>query len=1055
MPHRPFSLLAILFIAMAQLVPTLASAVIRDGGIDPANLGKGDWIYFMSAATNKLGGNVTSVTNEASLMKFYKQQGVRYLIVKAADSDRLFPVTNPQLTTNLVNFAHAEGLLIFGYNRSWGSNVVGEIAISDYVFNQGADGFVFDAEGEWESSRAWIGTNGPAKAWQLCSNVRSNWPNKFLAHAPFPVIDYHSSFPYKEFGFWCDTVMPQIYPFNWTNVKSRPSGGINWADANFRRFHDSLLSLPPTNINGVAVNWTNAVKPLAPVNHVYGPNPPNTGVSHIDDFYVMEFVDYLLADPNSVTAGGYKGANFWRSDLHGAKQWENIAINTIGDFPDVVNNIVIDDHTAARGGGTWDPVKVFSDGTYFGATGADINPFGTNYLVKSQGNGSAYVEYKPNLIHAGQYDLYQWHVYREDASAGVPFEIGFYGGSATVFANQTTNAGRWSLLGRFNFDAGTNGTIRVTDGFADAGKVAVADGFKMTFVYPTAIAATPTGLTANAVSTTQINLGWSDVATNEAAYVVARSTSSGGPYVDIARLPPNATTFNDVSLTSNTTYYYVVRTANYLGASGNSTQASATTSGAPAPPTIISHPQDQTVAAGMNLQLSVTASGSQPLFYQWRVNGNNITNASGATLQLNNVSTNQAGNYSVVVSNAYNTATSGNAVVSVNPSFKASGATTLWTLGGGARPYLSTTAYTERGLAYNPLSNRLLLVQRGATPKIFVINGDTGADLHEMNVDPVVINGSSPAGYGILMIGAAEDGVVYAGNLTTAGAATAFRLYRWADDAAATVPTLAYFGNPGGSSNQRWGDTFDVRGFGKHTQVLLGSRAGGAVSILTTVDGTNFTANPVVVADAHPVNFGLGVAFGVGETFWGKATNLPLRQVAFDLNAGIGTTIRIHSNNFPARIAPIGVNANLHLLAGIEMETPEMFKLFDLTLTNGAPILLSTAGFATANANTFLVGSVDFGRDRVYALDPNNGIVALQITVSSPRPPTIFHSLDFLTNGAVALSLTGQPGAGHWIERSPDLAQWVQLTNIVNTNGSFGFIDLFPGIGHRYYRARE
>jgi hypothetical protein len=46
--------------------------VIRDGGIDPANLGKGDWIYYTSMATNKLGGNVSSVTNENSLMLFYK-----------------------------------------------------------------------------------------------------------------------------------------------------------------------------------------------------------------------------------------------------------------------------------------------------------------------------------------------------------------------------------------------------------------------------------------------------------------------------------------------------------------------------------------------------------------------------------------------------------------------------------------------------------------------------------------------------------------------------------------------------------------------------------------------------------------------------------------------------------------------------------------------------------------------------------------------------------------------------------------------------------------------
>src|SRR5262245_36383071 len=209
---------AALLIAFAFL-QSGAYAQIRDGGIDPWNLGKGDWIYFMSAATNKLGGNVASVTNENSLMLFYKSQGIRYFIVKTATSDQLFngSYAFPQFTSALVNTAHANGLLIFGYNRSYGSNVVGEIAISDYVFNQGADGFVWDAEAEWESGNSWI-TNGSLQAWQLCSTVRSNWPNKFLAHAPFPIISFHNTFPYREFGYWSDTVMPQIYPANWTGV---------------------------------------------------------------------------------------------------------------------------------------------------------------------------------------------------------------------------------------------------------------------------------------------------------------------------------------------------------------------------------------------------------------------------------------------------------------------------------------------------------------------------------------------------------------------------------------------------------------------------------------------------------------------------------------------------------------------------------------------------------------------------------------------------------------------------------------------------------------------
>src|SRR6266496_6447083 len=279
-------------------VPTRAAAVLRDGGIDPANLGKGDWIYFMSTATNRLGGNISSVTNETSLMLFYKSIGIRYIIIKAAMSDQLFngSYRTPQFTRQLVNLAHTQGLLIMGYNRSCGENVAAEIAVADYVFHQGADGFVWDAESEWESHQPWIGTQGPAKAWQMCSTVRSNWPNKFLAHAPFPIISYHASFPYKEFGYWSDTIMPQIYHYGWTGVKRSPSGGINWSDVNWFDWQNSLYSLPPTNINGLAVYWTNAIKPLAPINHVYGPESA-PDASPIPDNDVMEFIDYLVADP--------------------------------------------------------------------------------------------------------------------------------------------------------------------------------------------------------------------------------------------------------------------------------------------------------------------------------------------------------------------------------------------------------------------------------------------------------------------------------------------------------------------------------------------------------------------------------------------------------------------------------------------------------------------------------------------------------------------------------------------------------------------------------------
>lgn len=567
------------FLTAALAFATAARAEIRDGGIDPSNLGKGEWIFYMSDATNRLGGNVSTVTNETSLMRFYKSQGIRYLIIKAATSDKLFngSYSFPQFTARLVDIAHAEGILMFGYNRSWGSNIVAEIGISDYVFEQGADGFVWDAEAEWESGNSWIGNEGPAKAWELCSTVRSNWPTKFLAHAPFPIISLHSSFPYKEFGYWCDAVMPQIYHFSSANIKRSTSAGINWTDANWASWQNSLYALPSTNINGMTVYWTNSIKPLAPVHDVYGPLAPTSPrpATPLPNKDVTEFMDYLSADPHSVTASGYKGVNFFRTDLHGTVQWANIKAGTSGDFPGIINNIVIDDHHATKAG-AWTAVRTFSNGQFFGGT-TDTNSFGTNYLTKTSGSGSAHAQFTPNIRTAGDYNVYQWHPELTNASASVPFIINFNGGSTLVYADQRTNSGSWSLLGKFNFMTGTAGYIRMTDAIPENDKVAACDGLKLVFVAPSSVPATPSDLLSTAVSTSQINLVWTDNATNETSYIVARAMTAGGPYTDIAMMGANATGYANTGLAVGTTYYYTVRATNFLGASATSAVASGTT----------------------------------------------------------------------------------------------------------------------------------------------------------------------------------------------------------------------------------------------------------------------------------------------------------------------------------------------------------------------------------------------------------------------------------------------------------------------------------------------
>jgi uncharacterized lipoprotein YddW (UPF0748 family) len=405
------------------------------------------------------------------------------------------------------------------------------------------------------------------------------------------------------------------------------------------------------------------------------------------------------------------------------------------------------------------------------------------------------------------------------------------------------------------------------------------------------------------------------------------------------------------------------------------------------PPVITAQPESLTVAQGSNVTFSVSVNGTTPFGYQWRFNNTNLPGATSSQLLLAGVQTNQAGGYSVVITNAYGAVTSRTALLTVNPSFVATGLKVLWSLAPGSRSYLTfTSPPNERGLAYNPVSRHLILVNRTA-PSVHVLDADTGSDLWTMSTSG--ISGGYSSSYYLLMVGVADDGVVYAGNLTLNGTTTDFKLYRWADDNPATIPTVAYAGDPGAGTAYRWGDTLDARGSGTNTQIIISSRAGNAVAVLTTSNGLTFSSKLIVVPDAPAGAFGLGTAFGAGNTFWGKATSQNLRQVAFDLVSGTGTTLRNHpAPGFPATIAPIGVSTSLNLLGGINVGvTGNDFRLYDLLTDGATPQFIASTNFATDNDNSSTgTGAVDFGGDRVYALGSGNGIVAMQIVPATPAP---------------------------------------------------------------------
>ncbi len=84
-------------------------------------------------------------------------------------------------------------------------------------------------------------------------------------------------------------------------------------------------------------------------------------------------------------------------------------------------------------------------------------------------------------------------------------------------------------------------------------------------------------------------------------------------------------------------------------------------------PLITAQPQSISIAQGNTATFSVSASGAG-LSYQWRKNTTPINGATAATYTISNVTSANAGNYSVVVSNSFGSTTSNTAVLTVTGS---------------------------------------------------------------------------------------------------------------------------------------------------------------------------------------------------------------------------------------------------------------------------------------------------------------------------------------------------------------------------------------------------
>ncbi|MGI8967098.1 MAG: hypothetical protein ACR2H1_13560, partial [Limisphaerales bacterium] len=233
-------------------------------------------------------------------------------------------------------------------------------------------------------------------------------------------------------------------------------------------------------------------------------------------------------------------------------------------------------------------------------------------------------------------------------------------------------------------------------------------------------------------------------------------------------------------------------------------------------------------------------------------------------------------------------------------------------------PFLTSSNQWQRGMAYNPTTGHLLVVDRstngptGSFNDVYILDGTTGAALGKLDNGSTLPGGNTA--FVLNQIGVADDGAIYVVNLSSANFPPQTHVYRWDNETALQSPV--FNGDPSNgtstnniAANRRWGDTMAVRGAGTNTQILIANR-GTLVALLTPTDSsmTAFTAR-TLTTDAPVGGFSIGLSFGAGNTFWGTSGgfgNGPLLHLQFDTVAGTATTLTsFPSPTFPGTISPI------------------------------------------------------------------------------------------------------------------------------------------------------
>ncbi|MBU1095930.1 MAG: T9SS type A sorting domain-containing protein [Bacteroidetes bacterium] len=317
---------------------------------------------------------------------------------------------------------------------------------------------------------------------------------------------------------------------------------------------------------------------------------------------------------------------------------------------------------------------------------------------------------------------------------------------------------------------------------------------------------------------------------------------------------------------------------------------------------------------------------------------------------------------------------------------------TWFDLEAGSAKYFNATDVNTRGMAYNPTTGHVLIASRTGVPRIYVLDGITGAYLDTLDATGLADHGQ----YKVNQVVVADDGAIYSCAMVAFSfAANEFRVHRWADEDA--VPTIAY----SSVGTTRNGDVLSVSGSGVNT--ILYSSGSGSLELrkYTTTDGITFNlANTITLAAAYAGGGISPVSSSANANLWVTSGGQSVRLI--DQTGAVLATIdgtMIPTYFWDVDYVKLANGKELLAVAGGNSNPGSMdMQVWDVTnLNNPSQVYYAVKG-GTFNTNANATGVADIveladNQFRVYHLLTNNGL-ALYANYEAPTYDMELASLD-------------------------------------------------------------